>query len=92
MSHEIRTPMNAILGCCDLLQGLVSEPRQKQYVKSIAASGKTLLALINDILDLSKIEAGKMELHQEPMDLRLLLEEIHQIFCHKASEKRWNLL
>lgn len=92
MSHEIRTPMNAILGFCDLLQGLVSEPRQKQYVKSIAASGKTLLALINDILDLSKIEAGKMELHQEPMDLRLMLEEIHQIFCHKASEKKVELI
>ncbi|MDT9294404.1 MAG: PAS domain S-box protein [Arthrospira platensis PCC 7345] len=92
MSHEIRTPMNAILGFCDLLQGLVAEPRQKQYVKSIGASGKTLLALINDILDLSKIEAGKMELHQEPMDLRVMLEEIYQIFCQKAAEKKVELI
>ncbi|EKD08637.1 PAS domain S-box protein [Arthrospira platensis] len=92
MSHEIRTPMNAILGFCDLLQSLVSEPRQQQYVKSIAASGKTLLSLINDILDLSKIEAGKMELHQEPIDLRVMLEEIYQIFCHKAAEKKVELI
>ncbi|NET89850.1 MAG: GAF domain-containing protein [Kamptonema sp. SIO1D9] len=88
MSHEIRTPMNAILGFCDLLQGIVAEPQQTAYVKSIASSGKTLLALINDILDLSKIEAGKIELHYEPLDLRLLVQEIQEVFSQKAMEKQ----
>ncbi|MEB3887068.1 PAS domain S-box protein [Lyngbya sp. CCY1209] len=91
MSHEIRTPMNAILGFCDLLQGLVCEPRQQTYVRSIASSGKTLLALINDILDLSKIEAGKMELQNEPVDLRALVAEIGQIFSQKAAEQNLQL-
>lgn len=92
MSHEIRTPMNAILGFCDLLQGLVTEPKQRTYVESISASGKALLDLINDILDLSKIEAGKLELKYDPLDLRVLVEEVLQIFSQKASEKNLSLL
>ncbi|MFB2918738.1 ATP-binding protein [Aerosakkonema funiforme] len=92
MSHEIRTPMNAILGFCDLLQGLVTEPKQRTYVESISASGKALLDLINDILDLSKIEAGKLELKYDPLDLRALVEEVLQIFSQKASEKNLSLL
>ena len=87
MSHEIRTPMNAIIGFGDLLKGLVTEGRSRAYVESIVASGKTLLALINDILDLSKIEAGKLQLNYEPVDLRELLTEIQQIFSQKAAEK-----
>lgn len=90
MSHEIRTPMNAIIGFGDLLKGLVTEGRSRGYVESIVASGKTLLALINDILDLSKIEAGKLQLNYEPVDLRAMLTEIQQIFSQKAAEK--NLL
>lgn len=87
MSHEIRTPMNAILGFCDLLQGLLTDPKQQSYLKAIATSGKSLLSLINDILDLSKIEAGKLELHYEPTNLRDLIQEIEQIFSQKAQQK-----
>lgn len=90
ISHEIRTPMNAILGFSDLLNRLVTDPRQRSYLEGITASGKTLLALIDDILDLSKIEAGKLELHYSPVNLRCLIQEIQQIFSQKAAEK--NLL
>ncbi|MGE5657701.1 MAG: PAS domain S-box protein [Actinomycetota bacterium] len=90
MSHEIRTPMNAIMGFCDLLQGLITEPTQRSYLNTIATSSKALLALINDILDLSKIEAGKLELNCEPVNLRGLIHEIQQMFAPKAEEK--NLL
>ncbi|MDY6804728.1 MAG: ATP-binding protein [Cyanobacteriota bacterium] len=92
MSHEIRTPMNAIIGFCDLLKGTVKEPRSRSYVESISAGGKTLLALINDILDISKIEAGKLELDWQPVNLRILTEEIQQIFSQKAIEKNISLL
>lgn len=90
ISHEIRTPMNAILGFSDLLNRLVTDPKQRSYLEGITASAKTLLALIDDILDLSKIEAGKLELHYSPVNLRCLIQEIQQIFSQKAAEK--NLL
>lgn len=92
ISHEIRTPMNAVLGFTDLLRGLVSEPDAKGYLDAIAASGKTLLTLINDILDLSKIEAGKLQLQYEAVDLRSLLQEIQQIFSLEAANKNLELL
>ncbi|WP_013323115.1 PAS domain S-box protein [Gloeothece verrucosa] len=91
MSHEIRTPMNAVLGFSDLLQDIITEPEAKEYLEAISASGKTLLRLINDILDLSKIEAGKLTLHYEPINLRILIAEIEQIFRHQATEKGLNL-
>src|ERR1700722_10877167 len=72
MSHEIRTPMNAILGFGELLEQEPLTPRQAQYARSIRQSGKSLLQLINDVLDLSKMEAGKMELFLEPTDVREL--------------------
>ena len=87
MSHEIRTPMNAVLGFTDLLQSKITDPQALSYLQAIAVSGKTLLALINDILDLSKIEAGKLELHYERVNLRSLMQEIQQIFSQKANEK-----
>lgn len=87
MGHEIRTPMNAILGFCDLLLEMSSEPRSRSYLNAIAASGRTLLALINDILDLSKIEAGKLQLVYEPLNIRELLTEIVQIFSAGAHQK-----
>lgn len=92
MSHEIRTPMNAILGFCDLLKDLVTETRSRSYLDSITTSGKSLLALINDILDLSKIEAGKLELNYEVVNLRSLIQEIIQIFAEKATQKQIELL
>ncbi len=91
MSHEIRTPMNAVLGFTDLLQNIISDPEGKTYLEAIHGSGKTLLRLINDILDLSKIEAGKLTLNFEPINLSVLLQEIQQIFQYKAAEKGLNL-
>lgn len=87
ISHEIRTPMNAILGFCDLLLEMSKESRARSYLNAIAASGRTLLALINDILDLSKIEAGKLQLVYEPLNIRELLTEIVQIFSAGAQQK-----
>ncbi|AFY82557.1 PAS domain S-box protein [Oscillatoria acuminata] len=87
MSHEIRTPMNAILGFCELLKGMMNEPQHQSYLQTIATSGQTLLALINDILDLSKIESGKLELNYEPVLIRALVGDIQQIFAQKAEAK-----
>jgi len=87
MSHEIRTPMNAILGFCDLLQGLVEDEQQHGYLDAIAAGGRALMALIDDILDLSKIEAGKLELQYESVELRVLMQEIRQMFSPTAIAK-----
>ena len=91
MSHEIRTPLNAILGFCSLLQETIAESRSRSYVDCIDSAGKTLLALINDILDLSKIEAGKLELQYDFFDLRSLIEEIGQIFSITAQQKNIDL-
>ncbi len=87
MSHEIRTPMNAILGYSRILTKLVSDKQQKEYLEIIMTSGKNLLALINDILDLSKIEAGKLELIYAPVNLKSILDEISQLFQMKTKEK-----
>ncbi len=87
MSHEIRTPMNAILGFSDLLDYSITDEKQKGYVRAIRVSGKSLLALINDILDLSKIEAGKIEVRREPASARDILGEMSVMFRQRAEEK-----
>ncbi len=82
MSHELRTPLNSILGFSEVLAGIESmDERQKRYVQNIQKSGKTLLEMINDILDLAKIEAGKME-------IRLTEFRIHQIVAAQADMVR----
>jgi two-component system sensor histidine kinase EvgS len=88
MSHEIRTPMNAILGYSDLLRSKLRDKTQIDYLDSIKSSGKTLLTLINDILDLSKIEAGKLELIYDYADSQHFFLEYERIFAFKISEKR----
>ncbi|MCB1158347.1 MAG: PAS domain S-box protein, partial [Leptospiraceae bacterium] len=87
MSHEIRTPMNAILGFTELLEGISKEEKQKYYLNIVKTSSKSLLELIDDILDLSKIEAGKMELYYEEFNLRALIQEIENIFLLKIQQK-----
>jgi len=87
MSHEIRTPMNAILGFSELLEGESFTTRQAQYVRSIRESGVSLLQLINDVLDLSKMEAGKLELHLEPTDLREICNFLETMFGQQATQK-----
>jgi signal transduction histidine kinase/CheY-like chemotaxis protein len=91
MSHEIRTPMNAILGFSELLQSDLREPKHRQYLQSIRASAGSLLLLINDILDMSKIEAGVLELHPEPTDLREICDFIHTLFSEPAAKKELHL-
>ncbi len=92
MSHEIRTPMNAIIGFTELLGKHVIEPPFDGYLKSIKSSGKVLLDLINDLLDFEKIEAGKMVMHDEDVDFRLLVNEIKQTFLVLAKEKNVELI
>lgn len=87
MSHEIRTPMNAVLGFAEILGGLISDEQQKEYLNSIKTSGKSLLGLINDILDLSKVEAGKLELEYTAVDAHAVFMDMNQIFAHKIGEK-----
>ena len=87
MSHEIRTPMNAILGYSSLLNKMVANKKQKEYLEIVQTSGRNLLALIDDILDLSKIEAGKMNLVYQPMNPRTLFNEIEDIFRIRTREK-----
>ncbi|MCP4155613.1 MAG: response regulator, partial [bacterium] len=91
MSHEIRTPMNAILGFTELLDEVITEKQQKEYLKAISAGGKTLLSLINDILDLSKIEAGKLEIQNSAFNPLAAFTEIKQIFTQKVKDKGLNL-
>ena len=87
MSHEIRTPLNAVIGFSELLTVMVEGEKLKNYVNLIKIAGKGLLTLINDILDLSKIEAGMLEIRNDPIDLKLLINEIQQIFQLKIREK-----
>jgi CheY-like chemotaxis protein len=87
MSHELRTPLNAVIGFSELLTSMVSDSKQRSFLNSIKTAGRNLLMLINNILDLSKIEAGKIELEQSVVNLKRLFDEIEQIFSIKVSEK-----
>ncbi len=87
VSHEIRTPMNAILGLTESLLSKITDPLYTGHLKTIHSSGEILLSLIDDILDLSKIEANKLEFKYEPAEIRTIIREIRQIFVQKADEK-----
>ncbi len=88
MSHEIRTPLNAILGFSEILkEKLTYHANLVDYLTGIEKSGNALMGLINDILDLSKIEAGKMKISLEPVNITKLIHEVEQIFSLKANAK-----
>ncbi len=87
MSHEIRTPMNAILGFAELLDDSIEDKKLKSFIKTIRSSGKTLLFLINDILDLSKIESGKLEIVKSRVNVQTIFEETIDIFKLQAEQK-----
>gem|GEM_PF-3236327 len=88
ISHEIRTPLNSIIGFADLLQGELQNSVHLDRVQSIKISSHNLLSLINDILDLAKIEAGKLELQYKSVNVKKLLAELQSVFSLRVQEKR----
>ena len=92
MSHEIRTPMNGVLGMAELLAGTDLDKRQRRYVDSMRSAADTMMQIINDILDDSKIEAGKMELVREVFDVREFAEQVGEIFAGRAESKKLELI
>ena len=91
MSHEIRTPMNGVLGLLDVVMKTDLTAQQKDYLSKIERSGKSLIAIINDILDYSKLESQKLELDIKPFSLQLTMRDCHALFEASASEKNLTL-
>src|SRR5262249_34067672 len=87
VSHEIRTPMNGVIGTTELLLHTDLTPRQQEYADAVRRSGETLLAIINDILDYSKIEAGKLDLEAIDVDVREVVEDVAELLAERAQAK-----
>lgn len=91
VSHEIRTPMTAILGFTEILDSRITHLKHKSFLKSISTGGETLLRLINNILDLARIESGKIKLEPEPLNLGTILSDVRDLFIMKARDKGLDL-
>ncbi len=91
MSHEIRTPLNSVVGFSDLLFSMTTDEKQKGYLQAIKSSGESLLVLINDILDLSKIEEGIINMEFKETDIRKIIDDMINIFSLEASSKHLHL-
>ncbi len=92
MSHEIRTPLNAILGFSEILFSQITDQKQQHYLKMIKTAGKNLLKLINDILDLSKIEAGCLEIQYDAVDPHSIFDELEQMFTTIIINKKLDFI
>lgn len=87
LSHEIRTPLNAILGFSEVLQNEIEDEKHQEYLDSITRSGKNLLSLINEIFDLSKIEAGRLDIKNEKVNIHGVIQNMNRIFAHQLKGK-----
>jgi len=87
ISHEIRTPLNSIIGFSEILSTMINKPQEDNYLNAIKIAGENLLALINDILDLSKMEAGKLEINKRHVNIHMLLDDIFQLFKTRIEGK-----
>jgi PAS domain S-box-containing protein len=92
MSHEIRTPMNAIIGFSDILSKRIMEEQEREYVLTIKSAGENLLTIINDILDISKIEAGMMTFEEHTFSVREIFKSLQVMLMEKAKEKELELI
>ena len=92
MSHEIRTPMNSILGFAEILYDREEDDLNKNYLNIITSSGKTLLTLLNDVLDLSKIETERLVLNMEPVGIDAIFKEVKLAFATKLEDKKLNFI
>jgi signal transduction histidine kinase/ActR/RegA family two-component response regulator len=92
ISHEIRTPLNGILGMAQVLSGAELSPAQKEQVEAILESGKSLMSIVNDVLDLSKIEAGRLEIAPADFDLSHMLRRVQKLWGVRAEEKGIRLI
>lgn len=92
ISHEIRTPLNVIIGFTDLLDNSLMDPTYKDYLESIKASSNSIVRLVDDILDISKIEAGKFNLQYKSVDLYKLIKDVKQMFIDKVANKQLDFL